>query len=394
MDDMILPYDTRRQDFPDLFARADLFTQRDKWEARLHAVSGQDVERILSQTPGRYHPDRLMALMSPAAQNYLEMMAQQAHTLTTQRFGKTITLFAPLYVSNYCCNRCTYCGFSSDNLIKRRRLSIDEVMAEAMIIRAEGFTDLLLVSGEDRSVVTVDYLVDLAEQLRTHFSTLSIETHQLDKDEYQEVFAAGIDGVTLYQETYDPEAYARFHLSGPKADFEHRLKAPDHFASAGMRRLGLGALLGLSPNWRLEVLALGMHGHYLMRKYWQSQISFSFPRLRPAQEVGDETFDHPLHDKDLVQMILALRLCFSDAGLVLSTREAPRFRNALVKLGITRMSAGSKTNPGGYAVDAGSLEQFAIDDDRSAAQIAEMLKHQGLEPVWKDWDAAFNYSCA
>ena len=383
--------ETRYQDFATFFAQTDLFAQCREWEARLHAVTGRDVERVLSRPPGRYRPERLMILISPAAQNYLEIMAQQARALTIRRFGKTIGLYAPLYLSNYCCNRCTYCGFSAEHPFKRRRLSVDEVMAEARILRSEGFTDLLLVSGEDRSVVTVDYLIELTERLRTRFSTISIETHQLESDEYGELFAAGIDGVTLYQETYDPEAYARFHLSGPKADYDCRLKAPDSFASAGMRRLGLGALLGLSPHWRLEVLALGMHGHYLMRKYWQSQISFSFPRLRPAQEVDAQTFDHSMSDKDLVQMILALRLCFSDAGLVLSTREAPNFRNALVKLGITRMSAGSKTNPGGYTTDAESLEQFSIDDDRSAAQIADMLKQQGLEPVWKDWDAAFSH---
>jgi 2-iminoacetate synthase len=207
-------------------------------------------------------------------------------------------------------------------------------------------------------------------------------------DGYAKLFAAGIEGVTLYQETYDRDTYRKYHPAGPKADYDYRLSAPDNIAQAGMREIGIGALLGLS-DWRIETLALAEHAHYLMKRYWQSRVSFSFPRLRPAKDV-DRTQFNLLSDKNLVQMILALRLCFADAGLTISTREPAHLRDHLVKLGITKMSAGSKTNPGGYSGHAGSVEQFEIDDKRSPAQIAAMLKSQMLEPVWKDWDSAFN----
>ncbi len=364
-------------------------SDRGLWQSRLDAVTGDDVERVLQETPGLYRPDRLCTLIAPAAQDYLEDMATLAHRLTVQRFGQTVSLYAPLYVSSYCCNQCLYCGFNCSNDYERCRLTVEEARREAQVIREEGFTDLLLVSSEDREYITVDYLCELAQQLRGMFSSLSLEIHQLETSDYKRLFDAGIDGVTLYQETYDPDVYARYHLKGPKADFKRRLRAFDSFGQAGMRKMGLGVLLGLT-DWRLETLALGMHGRYLMKHYWQSQISFSFPRLRPANEVQAQQFDHCVSDQDLVQMLLALRLCFADAGLVISTRESARLRDALVRLGITKMSAGSKTNPGGYGQKDDTLEQFAIDDARTPAQIAEMLRSQGKEPVWKDWDCGFH----
>jgi 2-iminoacetate synthase len=377
------------QDFSDVWTCRDGVAQRDQWQARLDRVTGDDVKRVLRDAPGYYRPDRLCTLIAPAAQDYLEDMATLANRLTVQRFGKTVSLYAPLYVSSYCCNQCLYCGFNCSNDYERCRLSVDEAVNEARIIHEEGFTDLLLVSSEDRQFITVDYLCELAQRLRGMFSSLSLEIHQLETSDYTRLFEAGIDGVTLYQETYDATVYARYHLKGPKADFNRRLRAFDSFGQAGMRKMGLGVLLGLT-DWRLETLALGMHGRYLMKQYWRSQISFSFPRLRPANEVQAKQFDHLVSDKDLVQMILALRLCFADAGLVISTRESARLRNALVSLGITKMSAGSKTNPGGYGQKGDTLEQFTIDDTRSPAQIADMLRAQGKEPVWKDWDSSFH----
>ncbi|MCF7974335.1 MAG: 2-iminoacetate synthase ThiH [Phycisphaerae bacterium] len=375
--------------FSDVWSRDSVFLERDRWQARLEAVTPSDVECALTAAPGIYRPERLLALIAPAAQTYLEQMATIAHRLTVQRFGKTISLYAPLYVSSYCCNQCVYCGFNCSNQYERCRLSVEDAVEEARIIHHEGFQDLLLVSSEDREFITVDYLCELAHRLRGMFSTLSLEIHQLETQEYARLFEAGIDGVTLYQETYDPDVYARYHVKGPKADFQRRLLACDSFGAAGMRKLGLGFLLGLT-DWRLETLALGMHGHYLMKQYWRSQISFSFPRLRPANEVQAQQFDHLVSDQDLVQMLLALRLCFADAGLIISTRECARFRDALVPLGITKMSAGSKTNPGGYGHKDGSLEQFAIDDARTPSQVADMLRQQGMEPVWKDWDSGFH----
>ncbi|MBN2019047.1 MAG: 2-iminoacetate synthase ThiH [Sedimentisphaerales bacterium] len=360
---------------------------REIWQKRLGEITPAEVEWALSRKPGYYVLDRLLTLVSPAAENYLEKMAQLTQQLTLQRFGKTVRLYAPLYLSNYCVNGCVYCGFNKNHQFPRTRLTIEQALAEADIIAKEGFRDLLLVSSEDRQFVSVDYLCKLASKLRTKFSSLSVEIYQMTTDEYAKLFAAGIEGVTLYQETYDRDLYDKYHPAGPKADYDYRLSGVDNFAQAEMREIGIGVLLGLS-DWRLETLALAEHAHYLMKRYWQSRISFSFPRLRPAKDVDRRQF-RLLSDKNLVQMILALRLCFADAGMTISTREPADLRDRLVKLGITRMSAGSKTNPGGYTGKTGSVEQFEIDDKRTPAQIASMLKASGLEPVWKDWDAGF-----
>jgi len=358
------------------------------WQKRLEEVSSDDVERALSKPAGVYSLDRLLALVSPAGEANLEEMARVAHRLTVQRFGRTIRLYAPLYLSNYCINSCRYCGFNKENKSERKRLTIEQAISEADVIASEGFRDILLVSSEDRKFVSIDYLVELARKLRNKFSSISIEVYQMSTTEYARLFAAGIEGVTLYQETYDRKAYAYYHPSGPKSDYDARLSGPDNIAAAGMRQIGLGALLGLA-DWRLETLALGEHTHYLSKHYWQSHVSVSFPRLRPAHNVERLQFRHLLSDKNLVQMIVALRLCFADVGLVLSTRERAELRDSLVKLGMTKMSAGSKTSPGGYAQPSDAIRQFEIDDMRSPAQVAAMIRTQGVEPVWKDWDRAF-----
>ncbi len=358
------------------------------WQERLATLGKDDVERALSEPAGAYSFEKLLALVSPAAQEYIEQMAQLAHGLTVQRFGRTIRLYAPLYLSNYCINSCRYCGFNKDSTFQRTRLSIDQALEEAKVIASEGFRDLLLVSSEDREFVSTDYLAQLAKELRTTFSSISMEVYQMSQQEYAQVFAAGIEGVTLYQETYDRHVYDHYHPAGPKSDFADRLDAPNRMARAGMREIGLGVLLGLT-DWRLETLALAEHAHYLIKRYWQSRVSFSFPRLRPAPDVSGSQFKHLLTDKNIVQMILALRLCFADSGLILSTRERASLRDHLIKLGITKISAGSKTSPGGYSCPEGAIQQFQIDDDRSPAQVAAMIARAGFEPVWKDWDSAF-----
>jgi 2-iminoacetate synthase len=365
-----------------------LDADRDVWQRRLQEATSQDVEAALSSRPGSYSLAKLLALVSPAAEAYLEPMAELARQLTLQRFGRTIRLYAPLYLSSHCVNRCQYCGFNQDNRFERVRLTIDQALAEAEILAVEGFRDILLVTSEDREFITVSYLAELARRLRARFSFVGAEIYQMSTSEYQQLFDAGIEGITLYQETYDRDIYARYHLAGPKADYDRRLRGPDDFAGAGMRELGLGVLLGLA-DWRLETLALGEHAFHLFKRYWQSRISFSFPRLRPACGVSAQTFPHLVTDRNLVQMMLALRLCFADAGLVLSTRERADFRDRLVRLGITKMSAGSRTNPGGYTKGRDSSSQFEVDDTRSPRAVAEMLKSQDLEPVWKDWDRAF-----
>ncbi len=374
-------------DIKTILANKQLDAHSEKWRIVLDDVSEEDVCGALEEKPGQYSPERLITFVSPAAKYYLEEMAQLAHKLTVQRFGRTIQLYAPLYVSNYCINSCIYCGYNTTHQIERTRLTIDQAVAEADIIASEGFRHILLVSSEDPQYITTDYFAALAQKLKSKFASVSVEIYPMSEVDYRKLFDAGIDGVTLYQETYDKEKYAHYHPAGPKSDYDYRLDSHNRSSSAGMRRLGIGVLLGLW-DWRIETLALGEHAAFLMKKYWRAQVSFSFPRLRPAKNVESQ-FDYLITDENLVQMMLALRLCFADAGIVLSTRERAGLRDELVKLCVTRMSAGSKTNPGGYSGRADSVEQFEIDDKRSAAEVAQMIKSTGLEVVWKDWDTGF-----
>jgi 2-iminoacetate synthase len=375
------------QDIKAHLSQMHLDDERDTWAQHLEAVKPDEVRQELQIPPGRYTIERLVRLLSPAAREFLEPMAQQARNLTIQRFGKTIALYAPLYVSNVCVNSCLYCGYNRHTQFQRTRLSIEQAMADADVIAAEGFQDILLVSGEDVSFVTVDYLAELAQKLRNKFSSISLEIYPMSREQYQQLFDAGIEGVTLYQETYDRRLYARYHPAGPKRDYDQRLECPDRFAAAGMRRVGLGVLLGLA-DWRIETLAMAEHAAYLMKKYWRAAVSFSFPRMRPATNVQDQ-WPHLVGDAELVQMMLALRLCFADAGVVLSTREQASLRNHLVNLCVTRISAGSKTNPGGYTGHDETGKQFEIADDRTPAEVANMIRKHGYEAVWKDWDTAF-----
>jgi 2-iminoacetate synthase len=362
-------------------------TGRDHWQQALAKVTVRDVEKALGCQPGSYTPRKLLALVSPAAGKFLEPMARIAHKLTVQRFGKTVQLYAPLYLSNYCLNSCRYCAYNIASPAYRTRLTIPQALAEARIIRGEGLRHILLVSGEDRDHITPDYLAELAAKLRQHFCSISVEVYPMTARQYGALYQAGIDGVTLYQETYDRPAYAFWHPAGPKTDYDQRLITHDLTAAAGIRRLGIGALLGLA-DWRFETLSLAEHAAYLIRHYWKSQVSFSLPRLRPARNAAIES-QYLLSDKQLVQMLLALRLCFADAGITLSTRERPQLRDSLIPLGVTQLSAGSRTNPGGYSKCTTSLEQFDIADHRSPAQVAAAVEAQGFQVIWKDWDTAF-----
>lgn len=372
----------------EVLKRRQLDADRDRWQQELQQMTSSDVEAALASRAGCYSLDKLVALVSPAAEAYLEQMAQMAHQLTIQRFGRTMRLFAPVYLSSYCVNRCRYCGFNMDNTFTRARLTIEEALAEAELLAAEGFRDILLVSSEDTRYIDADYLETLAQALRRRFSFIGMEIYQMAVSDYRRLFEAGIEGVTLYQETYDRSTYAHYHLGGPKSDYDRRLRGPDDMGAAGMREIGLGVLLGLA-DWRTETLALGEHAHHLMRHYWRSRVSFSFPRLRPACGVSAATFPHLLADKDLVQMMLALRLCFADAGIVVSTREPADLRDRLLELGMTRMSAGSRTNPGGYSGPEKHTGQFDVNDQRSPAEVGAMLRDHGFDLVWKDWDPAF-----
>ena len=355
------------------------------------------------------------ALISPAAGDLLEVMSRKAHAMTQQRFGKTIRLFAPLYLSNECVNNCSYCGFSRDNPILRVTLSLDEVQREANELNAQGFRNLLLVAGEHPKFVSNHYLRDCVARLHAEWPSISLEVGPMETEEYRPIVAAGADGLVVYQETYDRAVYDQMHTAGPKKNFDWRLETPERAYTAGFRRLGIGALYGLA-DWRFEALSLAAHADYLLRHCWKAQLTISLPRLRPcAGEFEPLTL---LRDRDLAQLICAFRLMFPDVGIVLSTREMPKLRDGLIPLGVTMMSAGARTEPGGYTgagrekihhtergiikeIAAGSSEwvpqdkrptnatgQFDIGDERTPQEVAALIRRLGYEPVWKDWDTA------
>ncbi|MED5381373.1 MAG: 2-iminoacetate synthase ThiH [Verrucomicrobiota bacterium] len=349
----------------------------------------------------------LAALLSPAAAGQLESLARRAHQLTQQRFGRVIRLFAPLYLSNECINNCRYCGFSRDTPILRVTLSVDEVVREARALAGHGFRNILLVAGEHPKFVSSGYLTDCVKALRDAVPSISLEVGPMETDEYRPLAQAGAEGLVVYQETYERDIYAEMHTSGPKRNFDWRLETPERAHAAGFRRLGIGALYGLG-DWRRETLCLAAHAQYLLRHCWKSQLTLSLPRLRPC--AGEFEPLTEFDDRALVQTICALRLFLPDVGIVLSTREPARLRDRLIPLGVTMMSAGSHTEPGGYtgaghenlhytkrgriqelAEDASewaATGQFDIADEREPNAVASTLTRLGYEPVWKDWDAA------
>jgi 2-iminoacetate synthase len=340
-------------------------------------------------------------LISPAAGAMLETLARRSHALTLQRFGRVIRLFAPLYLSNECINNCRYCGFSRDNPILRVTLTLEEVLQEARALAAQGFRSLLLVAGEHPKFVSRDYLRACVAALHGQFASVSLEVGPMDTEDYRPLVQAGADGLVVYQETYDRGVYAQMHTAGPKRNFNWRMETPERAYAAGFRRLGIGALYGLA-DWRYEAICVAAHAQYLLRHCWKAFLTISLPRLRPCAGEFQP------------QLVCAFRIAFPDVGLVLSTREPARLRDGLIPLGITLMSAGSHTEPGGYTgagrehvhqtvrgriVEAGASEwaaatspgatgQFEIADERSAQEIASLLQKLGYEPVWKDWDAA------
>ena len=352
--------------------------------AEIEAKTAGDVQRALASE--QLSNDDYMALLSPAAENFLEEMAQKAHAITLRRFGRTILLYAPIYLSNECHNGCLYCGFAVHNKVPRRTLNLDEVEQEARILHNSGFRHILLLTGEAPGLIGNDFIAAAAKRIRPFFSSIGIEVYPMETTGYKEMVDAGIDALTIYQETYDPELYAQLHPSGRKRNYRFRLETPERAGEAGLRRIGIGFLLGLG-DFRSEAFFAGLHGRYLAHHYWRTLLSVSFPRLRPAE--GGFQPPNPVSDRKFVQLMCAMRLLLHDAGLVLSTRESAELRDNLLPLGITQMSAGSCTAPGGYAEKDSATEQFAIDDDRTPAEIADFLRIRGYDPVWKDWDGAF-----
>lgn len=345
-----------------------------------------DVRRALGRVGTGLELEDLAALLSPAADSFLEEMAQLSHRLTVQRFGHTMQLYAPMYLTNICANVCTYCGFSAKNRIPRKALDDAEILAEAKVLQSHGFDHVLLVTGESGRY-GVEYLRNALRLLRPLFSNLSMEVQPLAESEYAALTHDGLSTVLVYQETYDPAVYARHHLKGPKSDMAWRLETPDRLGQAGLKKIGLGALYGLS-DWRSEAWFVGLHLRYMEKRHWRTRYSISFPRLRPHE--GSEIEIMSFKERDLVQSACAFRLFSQEVELALSTRESAAFRDQALRLGFTSMSAGSCTNPGGYAGETEALKQFDIDDSRSPAEVSALLRRQGYDPVWKDWDSTYD----
>ena len=367
--------------FTDLFSTYDW----NEVKASIYAKTGADVERALGKTERDL--EDFKALISPAAMPYLEQMAQLSSHLTMKRFGKTVQMYAPMYLSNECQNICTYCGFSLDNPMRRTTLNGTQILQEILAIKAMGYDHILLVTGEANKTVGVEYFKEALKIIRPHFSHISMEVQPLDQADYEELVPLGLNTVLVYQETYHEEDYKKHHPKGKKSNFKYRIDTPDRLGRAGVKKIGLGVLIGLE-DWRTDSFFNALHLEYLERTYWQTRYSVSFPRLRPAEGYLEPKV--VMNDHELVQLICAYRILNEEIDLSISTRETQQFRNNIFQIGITSMSAGSKANPGGYSVFPESLEQFDNSDKRSPEEVAAVIRAAGYEVVWKDWDLAYD----
>jgi 2-iminoacetate synthase len=365
--------------FKEEFEKYEWGAVRDKIYSRTEA----DIERAMAKQ--NLDMDDFAALISPQADRYIEPLAQRSYQVTRKRFGNTIQMYIPMYLSNECQNICTYCGFSFHNKIQRLTLSDEQILKEVEVIKSFGYDHILLVSGEASRTVSTEYFANALKLIRPYFSNISMEVQPLEKEEYQHLIKEGLYAVLVYQETYKKENYKEYHPKGKKSNFDFRLDTPDRLGKAGIHKIGLGVLIGLE-DWRVDSWYTALHLQYMRRKYWKTKYSISFPRLRPAAGYPDPS--HPMSDRQLVQLICAYRLFDENVELSLSSRERPEFRDQVIKLGITSTSAGSKTDPGGYASGLHALEQFEVSDERTPSEVAEAIKQQGLEVVWKDWDRA------
>ncbi|MFC1595842.1 2-iminoacetate synthase ThiH [Candidatus Margulisiibacteriota bacterium] len=353
-----------------------------QFRASLNTEHSQNIPRMI-ENPNISFEDFLL-LLSPAAAPYLDMMAQKAQALTAQYFGRTIHLYVPVYLSNECTNECLYCGFNKSIDQQRTTLSVTEMRMEFKALKQQGFDHVLLLTGEAPNA-GVDYLVEAIKIARQYFTQISLEIFPASTADYQKLIAAGASGLTIYQETFDRETYRRVHLKGKKADYDWRLNAPQRALEAGFRRLGLGVLLGLS-DWRLDTALLAYQAQQFLKTHWQSELSISFPRLHHTPE-GFQP-QQKVDDRQLLQIIFALRLFLPQIGLVLSTRESSILRDNMLGLGITQISAGSRTNPGGYQ-QLETSAQFTVEDQRELKEVISKISSEGFDPVLKDWEGVF-----
>ena len=340
------------------------------------------VDRVLATPPVERTLSDFAVLLSPRAADRLEELARASHRLTVARFGRTMHMYAPVYLSNECLTTCAYCGFARSLPVVRKTLGEADALVEARHLRRQGFRSVLLLTGEHQRLTGVEFLERHLRVLRGLIPSLAIEVQVWGEADYRRLRDAGCEGVVIYQETYDPERYREVHLAGRKRDYRWRLLGPERAARAGMRRVGIGALLGLQDDWRYEALITAAHARFLTRHYWRSQVTVSVPRIRPSASGFQPRVD--VGDRELTQLICALRLVLPDAGLVLSSREWPAMRDGLHRIGITHTSAGSHTEPGGYEHPGEAEEQFEVADHRSPAEVASSLRAMGYEPVWED----------
>ena len=360
------------------------------WEEitrKIYSQTEADVRKALSKE--HCTVDDFMALISPAATPFLEEMAVLSKRYTEERFGRTMSLFIPLYLTNSCANSCVYCGFHISNPMPRTILTFEEMENEYKAIKALGpFENILLVTGENPAKAGVPYLAKALELAKKYFANLKIEVMPLKTEEYKELTRHGLNGVICFQETYHKERYNFYHPRGMKSKFDWRVDAPDRMGQAGVHSIGMGVLIGLE-DWRTDVTFLAHHLRYLQRKYWRTKYSVNFPRMRPAENGGFQP-KVIMTDKELAQLTFAMRIFDHDVDISYSTRETPFIRDHMAPLGVTTMSAESKTEPGGYYTYPQALEQFAVSDERTAVEVSQRLKELVLEPVWKDWDASFD----
>ena len=358
----------------------------DDTTARIMAKTAADVEIALSKP--HLDLEDFMALVSPAAAPYLEQMAALSRMHTLSRFGKTISMYVPMYITNSCTNSCVYCGFNRHNPMRRVILTPEQIKDECEAIkRLAPFDNLLLVTGENPKVAGVEYLENALRVCRPYFNNLSIEVMPLKSEEYHRLTQSGLNGVVCFQETYNRDRYKVYHPAGMKSNFEWRLNGYDRMGQAGVHKIGMGVLIGLE-DWRTDVTMMAMHLGYLRKRYWKTKFSVNFPRMRPSE--GHFQPNVVMSDRELAQLTFAFRIFDHDVDISYSTRERPEFRDRMLSLGVTSMSAGSKTEPGGYHTYPQALEQFSVSDSRTPAEVAEAIHREGYATVWKDWDKCFD----
>jgi len=364
------------------------------WDETIRIVENAteaDVRRVLAKARRNVKPltpEEFAILISPTADPFLEEMAQLSRHFTLERFGKTISMYIPMYVSNACTNKCVYCGFNHDNPFTRTTLTPDQVENECKAIKKLGpFENLLVVSGEYPSLCGVEYLEKVLHRCRPYFHNLTIEVQPMKAADYYRLTESGLNGVVCFQETYHREAYKKYHPRGMKSHFDWRLNGFDRMGEAGVHKIGMGVLLGLE-DWRADTIMMARHLRYLQKRYWRSRFSVNFPRMRPSESGYQPKVI--INDRELARLTFAFRIFDHDIDISFSTREAPYYRDHIMRLGVTSMSAGSQTEPGGYATSPEALEQFEVSYDRSPMSVAEAIRTNGYEPVWKDWDAIFD----